>query len=231
MAEECDKGQVRCVHLYLLPGKRYARADSICKRYEQGCSDDNGDEMVKWARLTGQVPPLTMRSNESADGMPLDMGHEAPLSVYSSIDLCFSSPARDSCESPTAWWGGRRYPRLYTILSVDQREQFVRALYNAVNDRRQQPTRRSDQHVESMKDVQTPNRSTGPNPLISFRQLVEMTEPDERWQGWVRNEDRPEQLNRRRTKDEAERTKKRRRVSSFFWGLPVPSQSNHCLWK
>ena len=56
--------------------------------------------------LTGQVPPLMIRSNERASGIPI----ETPLPIESMVDppmdLAFSSPVMEAREESTC--GGRR---------------------------------------------------------------------------------------------------------------------------
>lgn len=46
---------------------------------------------TKYRRHTGHVPPLIMRSNESASGIPAD-DREDPVITLSLRDFCFSSP-------------------------------------------------------------------------------------------------------------------------------------------
>lgn len=56
-------------------------------------------------KLTGQVPPEIMRSNESASGIPAHMLQELADLIDSSMDLCFSSPLREFDDDRRA--GGR----------------------------------------------------------------------------------------------------------------------------
>ena len=51
--------------------------------------------------LTGQVPPLMIRSNERASGIPIETPLPMESMVDSPIDLAFSSPMMEAREVST----------------------------------------------------------------------------------------------------------------------------------